>query len=179
MTNSWIALIAQMGLIKQRLAEHDKKGLWEHHLPRVAATEARLQTLERHLDEPLAPDYRAFLRHADGWNAFYQTVNLFGVDDLLGSARFDQAAAMLGRLEDNAILRASSLHRHQVLPIAATSVDLDLFVITRTSASQPGSVIWFAGEEIDRFINFEEFFRAMMDYERAELQDLSTDRSYS
>jgi hypothetical protein len=34
----------------------------------------------------------------------------------------------------------------------------------------PGVVIWFAGYEIERFANFDEYFLAMMDYNRRELR---------
>jgi hypothetical protein len=36
----------------------------------------------------------------------------------------------------------------------------------------PGVVIWFAGEEIDRFFDFDEFFLAMVEYNRRELEDM-------
>ncbi|MFL2443764.1 SMI1/KNR4 family protein, partial [Bacillus thuringiensis serovar israelensis] len=35
--------------------------------------------------------------------------------------------------------------------------------------SRPGEIIWFAGEEIDRFENFDEYFLAMIDYNREEI----------
>jgi hypothetical protein len=47
-----------------------------------------------------------------------------------------------------------------------------LFVISRPQSHNPGVVIWFAGDEIDRFPNFEEFFLAMAGFNRAELEDL-------
>jgi hypothetical protein len=43
--------------------------------------------------------------------------------------------------------------------------------MTRRSASQPGMVVWLAGSEIDRFPSFDEYFMAMVDYDRL-------DRSY-
>jgi hypothetical protein len=42
----------------------------------------------------------------------------------------------------------------------------------RRSLSSPGGVVWPAGSEIDRWSSFDEFFLAMVDYIRLELQQL-------
>jgi hypothetical protein len=166
----WKQRIAVMALVKQKLAEVDTEGLWEHRLPRVAASQERLREVEAHLGEALDPSYRDFLRHADGWPAFYQTVDLFGSDDLLGGERFRHAEEMLGYAEDEQL--ASPGLRRDLLPIAASAVDLDLFVMTRRSSARPGTVIWLAGSEVDRFPSFDEYFLAMIDYNRTEVQSL-------
>jgi hypothetical protein len=166
----WKDRIAVMALVKQRLAEVDTGRLWEYHLPRVAASEERLQQVEAHLGEALDPSYRAFLRHADGWPAFYQAVDLFGSAELLGSERFQHAEEMLGYLGQEQ--PATSGTDSGLLPVAASPVDLDLFVMTRRSSPHPGTVIWLAGSEIDRFPSFDEYFLAMIDYNRAEIQGL-------
>lgn len=167
----WKRRIVELVFVKQKLAELDTKGLWQHRLPAVAASEAKLIAVEAHLGEPLDPAYRAFLLHADGWPAFYQSVDLFGSGDLLGGDRSHHAAEMLSFVEDP-VLAASSLRREELLPIAASTVDLDLFVMTRRRATRPGLVIWLAGSEIDRFPSFDEYFLAMEDYNRLEVQNL-------
>jgi hypothetical protein len=167
----WKQRIVELALVKQRLAEVDPRGLWPHHLPAVAATDARLGAVEAHFGEALDPGYRAFLQHADGWPAFYQTIDLFGSDDLLGGPRFAHAATMLKYVEDDVFI-ASKIRRDGVVPIAASPVDLDLFVMTRTSYDRPGVVLWLAGVEVDRFSSFEEFFLAITDYNRLEVERL-------
>lgn len=169
---AWKQRIGELILIKQRIADVDREGIWPHKLPRVAATESQLREVERHLGEPLDPDHRTFLKCAGGWPAFFQTVDLFGPEELLGRERFRHAMEMLSYVEED-VLKASRVRREQVLPIAASAVDLDLFVMTRRSSPQPGIVIWFAGSEVDRFPSFDEFFLAMMDYNRHEIQALS------
>jgi hypothetical protein len=171
----WKERIAVMALVKQKLAEVDAEGLWEYHLPRVAASQERLREVEAHLGEALDPSYRDFLLHADGWPAFYQTVDLFGSEELLGSDRFRHAEEMLGYLEEEQ--PAGTGLRRELLPIAASPVDLDLFVMRRRSSSRPGTVIWLAGSEIDRFPSFAEYFLAMIDYNRAEIQNLQASAS--
>ena len=166
----WKQRIAVMALVQRKLAELDTAGLWEHHLPRVAAPPERLDEVEAHLGEPLDSSYREFLRHADGWPSFYQTVDLFGTDDLLGGDRFRHAEEMLSYIEQERV--ATRGLRRELLPIAVSPVDLDLFVITRRSSARPGTVIWLAGSEIDRYPSFDEYFLAMIDYNRNEVANL-------
>jgi hypothetical protein len=164
----WTEEIAKLVYIKQVLADLDLKKLWPHHLPSVAATPAQIDAAEKALGYPLDSKYMQFLLHANGWRGFYQTVDLFGTDDLLGSARMGQAHELLHAIDDRAIA-ASGHRRSELQPIAATSVDRDIFFMTSSQGNNPGEVLWFAGELIDRFPNFEEFFLAMMDYNRAEV----------
>lgn len=172
----WKQAIVELVLVKQELAESDTKRLWPHKLPAVAASETRLAEVEAHLGEALDPTFRAFLLCADGWLAFYQTVDLFGSDDLLGSNRFHYATKMLGYVAET-VLTQGGLRREELLPIAVSAADLDLFVMTSGSASRPGTVIWLAGSEVDRFAGFEEFFLAMVDYNRLEVQHLQASAS--
>ena len=151
----WEQRIVELVQVKQKLAELDTKGLWEFRLPAAAATEPKLLAAEAHVGEPLDPIYRMFLLHADGWPAIYQTVDLLGSADLTGSERGRHADEMLSYVEDVA-LTAGGLRRDELLHIAVSSFDLDLFVMTRRFASQPGTVIWLAGSEVDRFPNFDE-----------------------
>lgn len=168
---SWKERIVDLVVVKQTMHELAPDGLWEYRLPGVAATSDQLEAVEGHLGEPLDAAYRSFLEHADGWPAFWQTVDLFGPQDLLGSDRFEHAMDMLGFVEED-VLRGAGVSRDELLPIAASPVDLDLFVMTRKSSAAPGRVVWLAGSEIDRWPDFDEFFLAMVDYNRLELQQL-------
>ena len=170
-TKEWRDRIAEMAIIKQAVAEADNEGLWEYRLPHVGATASQLRAVEEHLGEPLDPSYREFLECAGGWPAFLQTVDLFGPEELLGNERFRHAQEMVGYIEDE-VLKKSPVRKEDLLPIAASPVDRHLFVMTRKSASKPGVVIWFDGDEVDRFPSFDEFFLAMMDYNREEIQAL-------
>jgi hypothetical protein len=172
----WKQRIVELVLVKQKLAELDTKGLWQYRLPAVAASGERLEAVEAHLGEALDPAFREFLLHADGWPAFYQTVDLFGSEDLLGGSRSRQGVEKLNYVEE-AVLTRAGLRRQELLPIAASPVDLDLFVMTKRSASRPGIVVWLAGSEIDRFAGFDEYFLAMVDYNRLEVQHLRASAS--
>lgn len=167
----WTKSVVEMVLIRQVLQDLDTRHLWQYHLPKVAATEEELLAVEARLGEPLDPEYRSFLRCAGGWPGFYQSVDLFGPSDFMDGPRFHQALALLSLIEDTVLVEVG-LTREDLLPIAATPIDLDLFVMARRSTSCPGTVIWLAGREIDRFPNFREYFLAMMDYNRQEGQEL-------
>jgi len=171
----WRRRIVELVLVKQKLYEVDSEQLWEYRLPSIAATEEQLLAVEARIGEPLDPAYRAFLACAGGWSAFFQSVDLFGPEDLLGGPRFVHGTEMLGFLEDS-VLASSGFRRDELLPIAASPVDTDVFAMARRSTSTPGLVIWFAGYEIDRFPTFDEFFAAMVDYNRSEIDHLRSDR---
>jgi hypothetical protein len=164
----WKKEIAVMVYVKQLLAEVDVKHLWPHHLPAVAASGEDLRRVERHLGFKLDAQYAAFLLHANGWRGFYQTVDLFGTNDLLGNDLMSYAVGMLGVIEP-LVLNSSGCERGELIPIATTREDLDLFVLTKPSARNPGTVIWFAGTEIQRFSGFDDFFLGMVDYNRRQL----------
>lgn len=160
-----------MGLIKQAIADADAKMIWEHRLPGVRASEEELATLEQSLGERLDPRYREFLSYAGGWPAFHQMIDLFGPRDLAGGERLANATRLLSYIEP-IVFESSGLRRQDLLPIAASREDLDVFAIARRSAPEPGIVVWFAGTEIERYPNFDEYYLATMDYARQELEQL-------
>lgn len=161
----WKKEIAVMVYVKQALADVDKAQLWPHHFPSVAASDEQIAEAERHLGFPLDEHYAEFLRHANGWRGFYQAVDLFGTRDLLDSDLMKYARSLLDSI-DPEVLKQSHVARTALLPIAATRVDRDLFVLDMPASEMPGRVIWFAGTEIQRFDNFDEYFLAMVDYNR-------------
>lgn len=167
--HDWVQRIAELVTVKQRLGEVGRGNVWEIRFPAVAAEEAHVVDVEGELGEKLNSQYREFLLHADGWPAFYQAVDLLGTGDLSGgSDRGTRARNTLSYIED-AALEESGLRRADLIPIAVSSTDQDLFVILRESSTTPGVVVWFAGAEVDRFPTFSEYFLAMIDYNRNEV----------
>src|SRR5665213_401373 len=118
--------IGQAWMVKQEMMEADKKRIWEYHLPEIAATEAEMAEAERVLQHSLDSRFKAFLRCANGWETFYQTVDLFGTKDLIGGKRKELGEHMLSYLED-IVLKSSGFRRIDLLPIATTPYDRDLF----------------------------------------------------
>jgi hypothetical protein len=167
----WKDQIAVLFLVQNEIQRHDELGVWQYYYPELAATEEQLVTTERYLGHSIDKDYRDFLLCANGWSGFFQSVTLFGTGDLMGSKLMYDAMETLGILDDGNVLKASGFTKAELLPIAATLFDKDLFVIARPTSSQPGMVIWFAGEEIDRYPNFKEYFLSMTDYNRLEIEN--------
>ena len=176
MIQDWKQQIAVAWLVRQEMMGVDTQKLWPYHLPEVAAADEQLLEAEQHLGHSIDPRYKAFLKCANGWPAFYQAVDLFGTDDLIYGSRKENGEFILSLL-DEAVVKKSGIKREDLLPIAATNLDRDLFVITRPTSNSPGIVIWFAGEEIDRFPNFDEFFLAMVEYNRIAVKRFKEQRT--
>lgn len=160
----WQEEIVRAVMVHQALREHDHHGLWQYALPRVAATEAQIQRLEAGLGRPLMADHRQFLLHANGWPSFYQDVSLLGTADFAGGALADVLRAQLDVLRD---LGAVPFDAEAGLIVAGSETQADMFIQDLSS----GRVFWFAGELIDEFPSFSEFFLAMVDYNRQQLAD--------
>lgn len=157
-------------LVKQKIAEVDVDHVWENTLPEVAASEDRLRSLEARLGYALDLQHRAFLLHANGWRAFMQYVDVFGADDFEGGPRAARAIELIESLEPLAPL--CGFDKRDLLPIAVSSNDIDVMVMTRPHTTTPGKVLWFAGGLIETFPGFDEWFLTMVDYNREEYQHL-------
>jgi len=166
----WKDRIAVMFLVQEEIQRYDTRGLFQYYYPELAATEEQLNEVEAYLGHALDPDYRDFLACANGWKCFIQTVNLFGTDDLMGSELMNHALAMLDVIDGAyPISQSSGFTKEELLPIAATFEDREIHLLTRTTSHQPGIVIWLSGYEIERYSNFEEYFLAMTDYNRHQI----------
>lgn len=171
MIQDWKNEIAAAWQVKQAIMEADKNRVWTYHLPNVAATEDQILSAEKQLGYQLDERYRSFLKFANGWEGFVQTIDLFGTEDLIAGQRKETGEFIFSCLEDS-VLKKSGVRRDELLVIGATSRHSDLFVITLPNSLAPGTVIWFASEEIQRFSSFDEFFLAMVDYNRLDLNAL-------
>jgi hypothetical protein len=65
-----------------------------------------------------------------------------------------------------------SFGKSDLLPIAVSSNDIDVMVMTRPHTTAPGKVFWLAGGLVDTFAGFDDWFLAMVDYNREEYQRL-------
>jgi hypothetical protein len=169
MIQDWKKEIAVGWLVKQAMMELDKHKVFPYHLPEVAASESQILEAERQIGHTLDASYKAFLRHANGWQSFWQTSDLFGTDDLIRGKRKDNGEFSLSMLDEGVIAKCK-FKRQDLLPISVTPFDRDVFVITRPNSPSPGIVIWFAGEEVERFLTFDDYFLAMVEYGRQNIQ---------
>ena len=128
----------------------------------------RCTWLSSELGFELDPMYRAFLAQANGWVGFFQRNDLFGTSDLVGGVRHEGATTLLMSIEN--ISEITDYEPGELLPIAVSQSDIDIFVLTKPCSKSPGKVLWLAGELIDTFPNFDEYYLAMVDYNRREIQ---------
>ena len=165
----WELQIAQF--VKRKISDVDVGHLWENTLPESEASEEALRSLEARLGYSLNSQHRTFLLHANGWRAFKQHVDVFGVDDILDGPRATRAAALIESLED--IEALCGFGKPDLLPIAAASDGVDLMVMTCPHTTTPGKVLWLASGLIGSFAGFNEWFLAMVDCNRHECQRLA------
>ncbi len=168
--DDWRKQIAIAHLVKRRVAELDVAGMWPHCLPEVAATPEEIAQAEASVGEPLDAKYREFLSFANGWKAFFHSVDLFGTTDLVSERRIRMGNDLLRSLEP--LDQVCGLKTSEVIPIAVSQDAIDLFVISRRKTQTPGEVVWLAGQLVERFPNFDEFFLAMVDYDRDDARAL-------
>lgn len=132
---NWGDIIATMIVVKQEMLEYDKEELWDYYLPEVAASGEDILRIEKLLGFSIDPHYKEFLSYANGWKGFYQSVDLFGTNELNHTTEMKYAMGILKAIEES-VLEGSGLLRDQLLPIAATKIDKDLFVITKPNFAQ-------------------------------------------
>jgi len=171
MNDSWKDNIVTMIYVKQELMKQDVNGIWPHYFPEVAANDEDIRQAETSLGFEIDQCYSEFLKTANGWKGFFQTVDLFGTNELSNPTIMQYVFSLLNAVEE-CVVESTGFSREELLPFAATRFDKDLFVITGQSSHKPGTVIWLAGEEIDRYSSFEEFFLAMIDYNRLLIQNM-------
>ena len=163
----WKLEIAVACVVSSALHEADTKGIWEYHLPNIAASPERIADIERQMGFPLEGGHRQFLLFADGWRCFYQAVDLFGSADLCSREWKAYLEGILSAL-DPSILSDLGVGIDDFYVVAATKTDLDVFLIGRQGTKLSGSVLWLAGTLVDKYPSFSEFFLSMVDYNRME-----------
>ncbi|WP_206477142.1 SMI1/KNR4 family protein [Microbacterium sp. KRD172] len=167
----WRPPIVEMVMTKQNLAAWDPKGLFPNHLPEVAATEESIREAELALGVTFDKEHRGFLGFADGWKCFHQEVTLLGSRELVaGELReaalesFEYAPEMLEELGRSA---------EELLPIAASLEQADVFVMLIEEGAVGPRVLWLAeGELIDTFDSFGQFFVSMIEYTKRRIDKM-------
>jgi hypothetical protein len=165
---TWKVAIGRFWLLKQEMRKQDREGLWDYDLPALACSESEIVAAEKRLGEPIDAQYRNFLLVAGGWRSFWHSVDIFGPADLGDGPAFKKTESDLSVLEENGIVAAQSVY-----PIGASTDDLDVVVLERQGSDDAGTVIWLAGQEIDRYEGFQDFFLAMFEYSKRDLADFS------
>jgi hypothetical protein len=168
--DDWKSEIVKAVIVRQRLEELDGGGLFEYPLPEVAASEDEVSATEAALGFALDEQYRRFLRFANGWRCLLQAVDLFGTRQLVGPSLMDVARAQLDSIDDADFEHEVGCRVADVLPIGASGVQSDMFLLGLPGSPIDGQVVWLAGTAVDRFSGFDDFFLAMVDYNRRQIE---------
>ena len=167
----WRLDIVTAVAVHQALMRVDVDGLWEYSLPELRASEQEIADAEKRLGFRLPEQYRSFLQYANGWQCFYQDVNIFGTGELLAGELHDQAEELLEVAKE--VLPPLDYDLDCFFPIAASMTQIDLFVIGKVGSLWEGQVIWIAGDIIDEYESFLEYFRSMVAYNKLEAEELA------
>lgn len=167
--DKWKNRIVEMLLVRNELYEEDKKQLWEYHYPEVATEISEIMFVQEKLKIKLSEEYINFLLCANGWKCFYQLVDLFGTKDFEAESMIHAKMLLNAELKYNELLYNI---KDYLFPIAVSRTDKDLFVMVLVEGEEYGQIIWLAGGEIERFSSFCDFFEAMIEYNKEELEDM-------
>ena len=169
---NWKVMIVGMGLINNAIHNANRNALVGVSLPELDASIEEIRAIQKKLKVKLSKGYKDFLLHSNGWEFFYQDVDLFGTGDLEpDSDKMKRAMAMLEiKMAGNSELRKM---KGKILPIAASRDDDEGWLILLvTEGKNFGKIIWFVEENMGWVDSFEDFFIAMMECNRDILESV-------
>lgn len=157
--------INELKEIKAEMKKNDINNIWEYYDPNPPANDEKIASIK---DKGIVLDNEIieFWKICNGWNCFYQMVDLFGTTDIF-SEKMNYANTILKIEIDN----QNEFENGQLMPIAISREDMDIFAYVKYGNSA-GKIIWYAGGEIERFASFSDFFAHMIEYCRADMNDL-------
>ena len=167
----WRLDIVTAVAVHQACMRVDVDELWEYSLPELRASEQEIADAEKRLGFRLPEQYRSFLHYTNGWQYFYQDVNIFGTGELLAGELHDEAEELLEVAKE--VLPPLEYDLDCFFPIAASMTQIDLFVIGKVGSPWEGQVIWIAGDIIDEYESFLEYFRSMVAYNKLGAEELA------
>ncbi|MFO0203327.1 MAG: SMI1/KNR4 family protein, partial [Alphaproteobacteria bacterium] len=94
----------------------------------LSAPEHEIAVCELALGLKFDPEHRRFLQHANGWDGFSASADLFSTTDFLGSARFKTAQEWI-KLMDKRVLGPYAKKRSALFPIGKSAVSTDLLLM--------------------------------------------------
>ena len=169
----WKSEIAMTFLIKKAIFERDIDNLYKFHYPHVGATEGEIQHAERTLGASFPQLMRDFLLCADGWDGFaVGNSDLFSTRDYIGTERFNNARNELIELKRENVFDKISKSGYVFTPISASEETIDIYVILTSDDENNGNIFWFAGDLIEKYKDFIEFYRSMREYDERHLLKL-------
>ena len=161
---NWPEMLVKLVAIRQHISEKAEGGLYPMTLPEVAAGEDEILATEKTIGQEIDARYREFLRYANGWRAFFQSIDLFGTRQLAGEPNMPFARAVTSEFDSAVFEQEFGVSIEGTLPCGVGEQG-DLFLMIVTPGVEKGSVIWASPTGlVDRWANFDEFYAGMVDY---------------
>lgn len=160
---NWIKEIAIAQYVNEKIRERDTDSVWLFSFPDVAADTSQIEEF-RKSQRTVPIVFLDFLSCANGWSNFYQAVRILGTNDFGGPLE-SRAQKLISTLDLDGFIG------RELIPVAVSTNDIDVFFMER----QGEKVFWYAGQPVDDFASFAEWFLAMVDYNRLEYERLKKD----
>ncbi len=180
----WERHIQELVSVQRKVSESEGRN---PPRPQPPATEAQLAAAEAKLGLSLDPQYRDFLRHANGWDDILGDT-LFGTGELLDttglmatatsaisafvefnpSGMFPEDEGPLEEWETRSPL--NTISPKDVLPIGYCAWYLSIIMIGRERTSCAGQVLHISGSAVNRYPDFRSFFQNAIQYERSRIK---------
>ena len=161
MNEDWKLAVSRIAYWRQIAHDHDNLGAFPWHLPHVAADKSQIAEAEKAAGFDFPSEFRTLLSVINGWRGFYMGVDLFGTDDFISG----RSSEVKRQDEISDFIRDAGFQGDDVIVIGASEEEIDTFIlVSESNASLPGGVLWWAGDEIDRFAGCKAFFEAMVNY---------------
>src|SRR5262249_11701244 len=97
-------------------------------------------------------------------------IDLFGTAQLLGAPPMSAAREAIGAIGTDTFSIHAGFEIDQALLIGASDEQTDLWLLGRPGTDKAGQVLWFWGSDFETYPDFDDFFLAMVDYNRLALQ---------
>jgi cell wall assembly regulator SMI1 len=164
--SSWIK---QMLTVREEMCSLDFKKLYRYCPPNKGCSQEDIRRAEARLGVRLDAQYADFLRYANGWREFFGDISLFGTQELAGSPELDMARELLELVYP--LNPHLAFQKEDLLPIAIDEAGRGFFVLAPSARGGPGAVIWFAGQEVERYASFHDFLRSILQYNIDDLEE--------
>lgn len=155
--------------IRKEMQELDSEKLYRYYPPNEGCSEDDIRQVENHIGGVLDKEYATFLRFANGWREFFTSISLLGTKELISSPDMDMAKDLLKIVYP--LNPQLGFKEEDLLPIAVDEVGRCFFVITPPVNGKNGAVIWFVGQEVERYDSFNSFLEAILQYNIDDLEE--------
>ena len=161
--------IQKMVTVRDEMRSLDSEKLYRYYPPNKGCSAEDIFQVENRLKITMDSQYAKFLKCADGWREFFASISLMGTRELISGPDMEMAKELLKIVHP--LNPQLGFAEDELLPIAVDEVGACFFVITPPINGENGEVIWFAGQEVERYDSFDRFLSAILQYNIDDLEE--------